>query len=97
MIWEETSLNQEGKSRSALSSVSITQPIEGLGQTKGQREGVVVAFVRLAQSRLTGEGSLKKEFPVNTSWWAHPRGIFLAGLAEMGRPTLKVEGVIPWV
>lgn len=78
-------MNQEGERRYALSSVGLAQFIEGLGQTKGQREGMMVSFGNSTQSSLTWEDSLKEEFPMSIGWWAHLRGVFLAELTEAGK------------
>jgi len=60
LVLEEIALNQDGDRRSALASTGITQAIEGLGQTKGQRKGVTAGFINSTQSRIIWEGSLKK-------------------------------------
>lgn len=78
-------MNQEGKRRSALSSVSLAQSIEGLGQTKGQREGAMVSFANSTQPSLTWEDGLKEEFPMSIGCWAHLRRVFLAELTEAGK------------
>lgn len=78
-------MNQEEERRSALSSVGLAQSLEGLGQTKGQREGAMVSFVNSTQPSLTWEDGLKEEFPMSTGWWAHLSGVFLAELTEAGK------------
>lgn len=78
-------MNQEGERRSALSSAGLAQSIEGLGQTKGQREGAMVSFVNSTQLSLTWEDGLKEELPMNIGCWAHLRGVFLAELTEAGK------------
>lgn len=60
-------------------------PLEGLGQTKGQREGAMVSFVNSTQPSLTWEDGLKEQFPMSTGWWAHLSGVFLAELTEAGK------------
>lgn len=59
--------------------------LEGLGQTKGQREGAMVSFVNSTQPSLTWEDGLKEQFPMSTGWWEHLSGVFLAELTEAGK------------
>lgn len=68
-------MNQEGKRRSALSSVSLAQSIEGLGQTKGQREGAMVSFANSTQPSLTWEDGSQRGIPYEHG---------LLGASEMG-------------
>lgn len=65
--------------------MGLAQSLEGLGQTKGQREGAMVSFVNSTQQSLTWEDRLKEEFPMSTGWWAHLSGVFLAELTEVGK------------
>lgn len=59
--------------------------------------GWLALIVVLAQPRSTKEGSLSEErpgpgWPMGMSLW----GVILVALIDVGRPSVKVGGTIPW-